>query len=535
MLHTMYIDKKLSGVKAVQTLSRLNRTAPGKEDTFILDFVNDRQTILTAFQDYYERTIVKEEPKINHLFDLKAKLDEKQIYWESEINSFANLYFQSYGHFSNQEQAKLYSFIDPAVAGIGYPAGNPAFANCIYLDGVDDHMVMNNADMDFDKTDVRIEGWFKADAATDGQMLFERWGQIMIYANSSSLSVWVDGGFNAFSYSASGADPTQWTHFAVEVVNDEVDVYINDIHSGSVTMSGVLSEPTKGNTGIGRRYNGTQYFAGYIDEFRVSAATAADPVSAWITVHTDIIGGYNAIWHMNELADPLETGLSYEVILDDDSENPSRNNDAALWEVNAAVAVGSGGGAQIVDPVAEGIGYPYGNSNFGNCAYFDGVDDNLTFNNAALGIDKNNFMIEAWVKPDASIFSRTGGATYLDYFFDRWGQINLRFDQLAAGEPGERFRFTAMIWDEVESAQYIYAYCDDMGVNPMAWTHVRFESYQGQQSFYVNGVLAGTTTYSLAEPTKGLGRIGSRGRLRGARMGCALCRFVRRSLGAVAF
>ena len=115
MLHTMYVDKKLSGVKAVQTLSRLNRTAQGKEDTFILDFVNDRQTILDAFQEYYERTIVKEEPKINHLYDLKAKLDEKQIYWDSEINAFANHYFKSYGNFTNKDQARLYSFIDPAV------------------------------------------------------------------------------------------------------------------------------------------------------------------------------------------------------------------------------------------------------------------------------------------------------------------------------------------------------------------------------------------------------------------------------------
>ena len=115
MLHTMYVDKKLSGVKAVQTLSRLNRTAPGKEDTFILDFVNDRQTILDAFQEYYERTIVKEEPEINHLYDLKAKLDEKQIYWDSEINAFANHYFKSYGNFTNKDQARLYSFINPAV------------------------------------------------------------------------------------------------------------------------------------------------------------------------------------------------------------------------------------------------------------------------------------------------------------------------------------------------------------------------------------------------------------------------------------
>src|SRR5690606_25695723 len=61
LLHTMYVDKKLSGVKAVQTLSRLNRTCAGKEDTFVLDFANDRETIFASFQPYYEITTVTEE------------------------------------------------------------------------------------------------------------------------------------------------------------------------------------------------------------------------------------------------------------------------------------------------------------------------------------------------------------------------------------------------------------------------------------------------------------------------------------------
>ncbi len=115
MLHTMYVDKKLSGVKAVQTLSRLNRTAPGKEDTFVLDFVNDRKTIFEAFQPYYERTVVAEEPDINHLFDLKAKLDEKQIYWQSEIDAFANIYFKPSGKLTTKDQSQLYAFIDSAI------------------------------------------------------------------------------------------------------------------------------------------------------------------------------------------------------------------------------------------------------------------------------------------------------------------------------------------------------------------------------------------------------------------------------------
>jgi len=115
MLHTMYVDKKLSGVKAVQTLSRLNRKAPGKEDTFVLDFVNDRKTIFESFQPYYEKTMVAEEPEINHLFDLKAKLDEKQIFWQSEIDAFANIYFKPSGKLTTKDQSHLYSYIDPAI------------------------------------------------------------------------------------------------------------------------------------------------------------------------------------------------------------------------------------------------------------------------------------------------------------------------------------------------------------------------------------------------------------------------------------
>ncbi len=61
LLHTMFVDKKLSGVKAVQTLSRLNRTMKGKEDTFVLDFVNNAEDIQKAFQPYYEATVLEQE------------------------------------------------------------------------------------------------------------------------------------------------------------------------------------------------------------------------------------------------------------------------------------------------------------------------------------------------------------------------------------------------------------------------------------------------------------------------------------------
>ncbi len=116
LLHTMYVDKKLSGVKAVQTLSRLNRTCPGKEDTFVLDFVNDREEILASFQPYYELSKVTEETDVNHLYDLKARLDQFQVYWENEIEAFANVYFDPATKLNNpKHQKKLYAYTDPAV------------------------------------------------------------------------------------------------------------------------------------------------------------------------------------------------------------------------------------------------------------------------------------------------------------------------------------------------------------------------------------------------------------------------------------
>ena len=115
-LHTMYVDKKLSGVLAVQTLSRLNRTCPGKEDTFVLDFANERQTILDSFQPYYEITTVKEEVEINHLYDLKNRLDQFQVYWANEIDEFSQVYFNPKTKLNNpKDQKYLYSFTDPAV------------------------------------------------------------------------------------------------------------------------------------------------------------------------------------------------------------------------------------------------------------------------------------------------------------------------------------------------------------------------------------------------------------------------------------
>jgi type I restriction enzyme R subunit len=80
LLHSMYVDKHLAGVKAVQTLSRLNRAEPRKHDVFVLDFLNDADTIQEAFKPYYRTTILSEETDPNKLHDLKAGLDGRQVY-----------------------------------------------------------------------------------------------------------------------------------------------------------------------------------------------------------------------------------------------------------------------------------------------------------------------------------------------------------------------------------------------------------------------------------------------------------------------
>lgn len=113
LLHTMYVDKKLSGVKAVQTLSRLNRTCPGKEDTFVLDFANEAEDIQAAFQPYYQTTRLDEVPEFHHIYDLKTELDKARVIWMNEVESMVAVYYSPY--FTAKDQAKLNAFIDPAV------------------------------------------------------------------------------------------------------------------------------------------------------------------------------------------------------------------------------------------------------------------------------------------------------------------------------------------------------------------------------------------------------------------------------------
>ena len=94
LLHTMYVDKTLSGVKAVQTLSRLNRGHPKKHDVFVLDFLNDAETIREAFSDFYRATILADETDPNKLHDLQAELDAAEVYASGQIDTFVKRYLE---------------------------------------------------------------------------------------------------------------------------------------------------------------------------------------------------------------------------------------------------------------------------------------------------------------------------------------------------------------------------------------------------------------------------------------------------------
>lgn len=115
LLHTMYVDKRLSGIQAVQTLSRLNRIHSGKEDTFVLDFVNNPEEIQAAFQPFYEQTFVGDRVEARHLYELQAKLDSQQVYFKNEVEEFAKAFFRSEGRQTPNDHAKMNASIDPAV------------------------------------------------------------------------------------------------------------------------------------------------------------------------------------------------------------------------------------------------------------------------------------------------------------------------------------------------------------------------------------------------------------------------------------
>jgi type I restriction enzyme R subunit len=119
LLHTMFVDKRLADVQAVQTLSRLNRTHPGKEDTFVLDFVNETEGIHEAFKPFYETPTVDQTAEPSQLYALQSKIGQQQVFSTNEVEEFCKVFFKPKAIQSPADHARLYALLEPAVKRFG--------------------------------------------------------------------------------------------------------------------------------------------------------------------------------------------------------------------------------------------------------------------------------------------------------------------------------------------------------------------------------------------------------------------------------
>lgn len=115
LLHTMYVDKRLDGVQAVQTLSRLNRISPGKETPFVLDFVNSAEDIYKAFKPYYDQTSLQETTDPQLLETIKHELNAMQVYFWSEVEAFAQVFYKDLNKQNPTDHARMQKHVQPAV------------------------------------------------------------------------------------------------------------------------------------------------------------------------------------------------------------------------------------------------------------------------------------------------------------------------------------------------------------------------------------------------------------------------------------
>ncbi len=115
LLCAMYVDKRLDNVQAVQTLSRLNRKIPGKESPFVLDFRNEAENIYRAFKPYYDKTSLQEASDPSSLETLKHELDKSQVYYWSEVEAFARIFYKPVSNQNPRDHAAMEKWLQPAV------------------------------------------------------------------------------------------------------------------------------------------------------------------------------------------------------------------------------------------------------------------------------------------------------------------------------------------------------------------------------------------------------------------------------------
>jgi hypothetical protein len=258
------------------------------------------------------------------------------------------------------------------------------------------------------------------------------------------------------------------------------------------------------------RYNTESNFAGYLDEFRISEATAPTPLPQWAVPYADEAGTNYALWHFDALADPNTSGKTYELLPDDDSDNPGRNADLSLHSNTTKISVGEDGGPSIVDPVNENIGYPYDNSDFSNCAYFEDPvlvqSDSFRIANSSLSIDSSNLAVECWFKLDEQALSYVPSSTVKYHIIDRWGQFSLYVVQNTSGD----FLMESLVWDANGGTSYMNS---SWGIDLSGWVHIRLENYQGSARLLMNGAELESEnlgTPAFGEPTEDVTYIGRR-------------------------
>ena len=113
LLHTMYVDKKLHGIKAVQTLSRINRTNTGKTDTFVIDFQNDIDEIYSAFKPYYEQTSLVDKTNQEYIINLYSMIMEFGIITQEDLDKFAEIFYKPESKQTDADHGRLYSITNP--------------------------------------------------------------------------------------------------------------------------------------------------------------------------------------------------------------------------------------------------------------------------------------------------------------------------------------------------------------------------------------------------------------------------------------
>lgn len=217
LLHTMFVDKRLDGVQAVQTLSRLNRTTTGKDDTFVLDFVNKPEDIYQAFKPYYTETPIGETADPQQLNDLSYQLYQWQFFSQNDVNQWCEIWFRPKTSLTGKEHQKLNSLLDPIV---------------------EKYKLLTDPEKEQFKTQL-----------TSFRNLYLFLAQIIPYQDSALEKLYVYGRFLLKKLPRSQDAPN------IDLTGDiELKFYrLAEISAGKIDLNGGQAQPLPGLTAVGTR------------------------------------------------------------------------------------------------------------------------------------------------------------------------------------------------------------------------------------------------------------------------------------------